>query len=335
MIRGESYSDWGMVSIFRAFFRNLASLGGLLFALGCLVWLVLLREDQPRMATGWEVSPGWHEEGGIDDGEEGEKLAVEEGKKASEEMVGEVKVEEEGGKVVKRERPLVVVDAGHGGGDGGAVWNGIVEKNLALTLALKLKAQLEKLGIDVQMTRSKDVFVSLENRAAMANRVKADAFVSVHLNSAGNESGVRGIETYYCLNKSLPAVRALQAAFQLKTTVGLRDRRGEKLASAVQRQVCQGTGSADRGTKERAYTVVHGTSCPAVLVECGFISNPKEAALLKTRAYQEKLAGGIARGVATFLHGQELDPARGLDLPKTEGSELHGPPVKPDLLSQK
>ena len=77
MIRGESYSDGGMVSIFRAFFRNLASLGGLLFALGCLVWLVLLREDQPRMATGWEVSPGWHEEGGIDDGEEGEKLAVE------------------------------------------------------------------------------------------------------------------------------------------------------------------------------------------------------------------------------------------------------------------
>jgi len=335
MIRAESYSDWGMVSIFRAFVRNLASFGGLLLALGCLVWLVLLREDQPENAVGWAVSSGWHEEGGVDEGEVGEKVAGGDEKKGVEEMVGDVKGEEEAGKVVKRERPLVVVDAGHGGGDGGAVWNGIVEKNLALTLALKLKAQLEKLGIDVQMTRSKDVFVSLENRAAMANRVKADAFVSVHLNSAGNESGVRGIETYYCLNKSLPAVRALQAAFQLKTTVGLRDRRGEKLAAAVQRQVCQGTGSGDRGTKERAYTVVHGTSCPAVLVECGFISNPKEATLLKTRAYQEKLAGGIARGVATFLHGQELDPARGLDLPKAEGLELHGPPVKPDLLSQK
>jgi N-acetylmuramoyl-L-alanine amidase len=189
------------------------------------------------MATGWEVSPGWHEEGGVDEGEVVEKVAAEDEKMGDEELVGDVKGEEEGGKVVKRERPLVVVDAGHGGGDGGAVWNGIVEKNLALTLALKLKAQLEKLGIDVQMTRSKDVFVSLENRAALANRVKADAFVSVHLNSAGNESGVRGIETYYCLNKSLPAVRALQAAFQLKTTVGLRDRRGEKLAAAVPRRV--------------------------------------------------------------------------------------------------
>jgi hypothetical protein len=78
MIRAESYSDWGMVSIFRAFVRNLASFGGLLLALGCLVCLVLLREDKPRMATGWEVSPGWHEEGGVDEGEAGEKVAVEE-----------------------------------------------------------------------------------------------------------------------------------------------------------------------------------------------------------------------------------------------------------------
>lgn len=334
MIRGFRYSYQGMVSIFRAFVRNLASFGGLLFALGCLIWLVTLREEQPQTTVGWAVSSGWHEEGGVE--EEGMPAVVAEEEKGDGDEKGvEVKAVDEGEKEVKRERPLVVVDAGHGGGDGGAVWNGIVEKNLALTLALKLKAQLEKLGIDVQMTRSKDVFVSLENRAAMANRTKADVFVSVHLNSAGNEAGVRGIETYYSTNKSLPAVRALQAAFQLKSTVGLRDRRGEKLAAAVQRQVCQGTGSGDRGTKERAYTVVHGASCPAVLVECGFISNPKEAALLKTRAYQEKLAGGIARGVATFLHGQELDPARGLELPKTEGPELHGPPVKPDLLSQK
>jgi hypothetical protein len=72
-----------------------------------------------------------------------------------------------------------------------------------------------------------------------------------------------------------------------------------------------------------------------VLVECGFISNAKEAALLKTRGYQEKLASGIARGISSYLHGQELDPARGLELPKTEEPALHGPPVKPELLSQK
>lgn len=324
-----------MVSVFRALIRNVASYGALLFALGCLTWLVLLREEQPNTTVGWEVSQEWHEEGsGVTD----EEVAVKgEAEKVAEANASEVEETGAAEKVpeVKRERPLVVVDAGHGGGDGGAVWNGIIEKNLALTLALKLKAHLEKLGVDVQMTRSKDVFLALESRAAMANRVKADVFVSVHLNSARNEPGVRGIETYYSTSKSLPAVRALQAAFQLKSTVGLRDRRGEKLASVVQRLVCQATGSGDRGTKERAYTVVHGASCPAVLVECGFISSPKEAALLKTRAYQEKLAGGIARGVTSFLHAQEMDPSRGLELPKTDEPDLQGPPIKPDLLSQK
>jgi N-acetylmuramoyl-L-alanine amidase len=127
----------------------------------------------------------------------------------------------------------------------------------------------------------------------------------------------------------------MQVAYGLNTTVGLRDRRGEKLAAVVQRLACQGTGAPDRGTKERSYTVVHGALCPAVLVECGFISNPKEAALLKTRSYQEKLAAGIARGISSFLHGQELDPKRGLELPKEAVPVLHGPPAKPELLSQK
>ena len=319
-----------MASVFQAFLRNLVSFGGLLFALGCLVWLVSLREEQPDAAVGWGLTTAWHEEG------LSEEPAVEiaEVLPGAEEEVVPPEVEKEVKPEVKRERPLVVVDAGHGGGDGGAVWNGIIEKNLALTLALKLKAQLEKLGMEVLMTRSKDVFVSLENRAAVANRVKADVFVSVHLNSIGNDVGVRGLETYYCTNKSLGAVRALQAAFNLKTTVGLRDRRGEKLAAVVQRLACQETGASNRGIKERSYTVVHGAICPAVLVECGFISNAKEAALLKTRAYQEKMALGIARGISSYLHGQELDPSRGLELPKTEEPALHGPPVKPDLVSQ-
>jgi N-acetylmuramoyl-L-alanine amidase len=157
----------------------------------------------------------------------------------------------------------------------------------------------------------------------------------VHLNSIGNEVGVRGIETYFSTKKSLSALRGMQVAYGLNTTVGLRDRRGEKLAAVVQRLACQGTGAPDRGAKERSYTVVHGALCPAVLVECGFISNPKEAALLKTRSYQEKLAAGIARGISSFLHGQELDPKRGLELPKEAVPVLHGPPAKPELLSQK
>lgn len=329
-----------MVSFIQALLRHIASLGGLIFALGCLAWLVVLRDEQPEAPVGWGLTTSWHEEGVEDEnsstelspGTEGIDVGADDGAGADE-AAGDAVVKEANGGAKKRERPLVVVDAGHGGGDGGAVWNGIIEKNLALTLALKLKAQLEKLGVDVQMTRSKDVFVSLEGRAAIANRAQADVFVSVHLNSVGNEVGVRGIETYFCTNKSLSALRGMQVAYGLKTTVGLRDRRGEKLAAVVQRLACQSTGAPNRGTKERSYTVVHGALCPAVLVECGFISNPKEAALLKTRSYQEKLTAGIARGISSYLHGQELDPQRGLELPKDEAPALHGPPFKPGLLS--
>jgi N-acetylmuramoyl-L-alanine amidase len=322
-----------MVSFFQAMLRHIASLGGLIFALGCLAWLVVLRDEQPEVPVGWGLTAAWHDEGAEEDGPSTEQSPSDAQAEAT--TAGGEAVKEVAGPEKKRERPLVVVDAGHGGGDGGAVWNGIIEKNLALTLALKLKTQLEQLGIDVQLTRSKDVFVSLEGRAAIANQAKADVFVSVHLNSIGNEVGVRGIETYFSTKKSLSALRGMQVAYGLNTTVGLRDRRGEKLAAVVQRLACQGTGAPDRGAKERSYTVVHGALCPAVLVECGFISNPKEAALLKTRSYQEKLAAGIARGISSYLHGQELDPKRGLELPKEAVPVLHGPPAKPELLSQK
>jgi N-acetylmuramoyl-L-alanine amidase len=326
-----------MVSFFQAMLRQIASLGGLFFALGCLAWLVVLRDEQPEVPVGWGLTAAWHEEGAEEEGPSTEQSPSDAKAEAEATTAEGEAVKAVAGAEKKRERPLVVVDAGHGGGDGGAVWNGIIEKNLALTLALKLKTQLEKLGIDVQLTRSKDVFVSLEGRAAIANQAKADVFVSVHLNSVGNEVGVRGIETYFSTKKSLSALRGMQVAYGLNTTVGLRDRRGEKLAAVVQRLACQGTGAPDRGTKERSYTVVHGALCPAVLVECGFISNPKEAALLKTRSYQEKLAAGIARGISSFLHGQELDPKRGLELPKeaVPVPVLHGPPSKPELLSQK
>jgi N-acetylmuramoyl-L-alanine amidase len=331
-----------MLFAFKALARSLVSFAGLVFGLACLVWLSVMREAEPQARGEWSGAAihreASHEMG--DESEPGDGLEVMPGLVQAEAGAGEslatLRMEDEA-LPLKRERPLVVVDAGHGGGDGGAVWNGIIEKNLALTLAQKLKAQLEDLGVDVVLTRSKDQFVSLERRAAHANRVRADVFVSLHLNSAGDESGVRGIETYFSTNKSLSAVRALQTSFQLPTTVGLRDRRGEKLATVVQRLVCQGTGASDRGTKERAYTVVHGASCPAILVECGFISNPKEAALLKTKAYQEKLAKGVARGISSFLQGQGIDPKRGIELPLPVEAKppLKSALVKGELLSLK
>jgi N-acetylmuramoyl-L-alanine amidase len=306
-----------MPSSLRALALGVLSYAGLSVAVISVAWLLRVRDGPvaPEVETG--VVP-IHEEavvGLADEAEpeaelhkpiEGSGTAAAPGK----EQPGPRALET----VKRRERPLILVDAGHGGGDGGAVWNGIIEKHLALTLALKLKAHLEKQGMEVRLMRSKDVFVSLERRAAEANRLQPDAFVSLHLNSAGNESGVRGIETYYSISKSLSAARALQATFSLTSLTGLRDRRGQRLAELVQRQVCLTTGASNRGIKERSYTVVHGATCPAVLVECGFISNPKEAALLRTSAYQEKLARGVANGVAAFLVARHLELTPGIEV---------------------
>ncbi len=320
-----------MLSALKALARSFASYAALLFALACLVGLALLPDSQPDARLAWapvvvstppEEDLSGEEEPPQDPAASPPAVAI-----PPDPAPGPP----------KRERPLVMVDAGHGGGDGGAVYHGIIEKNLALVLAQKLRTELQNQGIDVRMTRSKDEFISLEGRAAMAEKARADAFVSLHLNSAGDEAGVHGLETFYSSSKSLSAARLLQAAFKLPTITGLRDRRGERLASLVQRHACQASGAASRGIKERAYTVVHGASCPSVLVECGFISNPKEAARLKTADYQNKLAAGIARAIVTFLQAQELDPARGIELPKPAPTEpvLIGPPHKGDLVSQR
>ena len=318
----------------RAWAIGVISYAGLTLAVVSVVWLFQVR-DGPGTEDEEAVVVPIHEEAvvGLADEEEMEEALtkpMDTGKAAVAEPVERWESARQPSPPV-RERPLILVDAGHGGGDGGAVWNGIIEKNLSLTLALKLKAQLEKQGMEVRLMRSKDVFVSLERRAAEANRLQPDAFVSLHLNSAGNESGVRGIETYYSVSKSLSAARALQTSYSLASMTGLRDRRGERLAALVQRHVCLATGAPNRGTKERSYIVVHGATCPAVLVECGFISNPKEAALLRTSAYQEKLARGIANGVAGFLVARHLDPLPGIEVrsspPEADGKLELKPPA--------
>lgn len=193
--------------------------------------------------------------------------------------------------------PLVIVDAGHGGHDGGAVANDVVEKNLALELARRLRRELEAAGLRVRMTRDSDVFLSLEERAALTARLKASAFVSVHLNTDGEGSAAEGIETYFADTKPLSARQASASPSS-----------GD-LADKVQRMVCASTKAQDRGTKARGYVVISQAACPAVLVECGFITNAGEAARLKQADYGDKVASGIAQGVAVFLQARQ---------PKTE-----------------
>ncbi len=193
--------------------------------------------------------------------------------------------------------PLIIVDAGHGGHDGGAVANGVIEKNLSLDIARRLQRELEARGLRVRMTRDADVFLPLEERAAFAAKHGAAAFVSVHLNTDGEGSDAEGIETYFAEARPL-------SSRQLISTGSAPASGSADFAAAVQRSVCAGTKAQNRGTKARSYAVVAQAACPAVLVECGFITSDLESVRLKRESYRDQVAAGISRGVALFLQTQ-------------------------------
>jgi N-acetylmuramoyl-L-alanine amidase len=170
-------------------------------------------------------------------------------------------------------RPLVVLDAGHGGFDrGGIPRQRVPEKVVALDVAQRLRKKLQAEGYRVVMTRDSDVFIPLSRRVAIANSYRNAIFVSVHFNSA-RRLGANGIETYYYRRDAMP------------------------LAANIHRNVIAGAPTENRGIRRRGYYVLRKTAIPAVLVECGFLTNPTEARLASTSAYREKLADEIARGV--------------------------------------
>jgi N-acetylmuramoyl-L-alanine amidase len=169
---------------------------------------------------------------------------------------------------------IVVIDAGHGGHDrGGIPGQRIAEKVMTLDVAQRLRNVLSDSGYRVVMTRDSDVFVPLPTRVAIANSYRNAIFVCIHFN-ATNRMGASGIETYFYSRDSLP------------------------LASAIHRFVVGGAPSSNRGVRRRGYYVLRKTTIPAVLVECGFLTNPTEAAYAQTASYRQKLAEEIAAGVS-------------------------------------
>lgn len=174
---------------------------------------------------------------------------------------------------------VAYVDAGHGGYDPGAVANGLKEKDLTLSIALKVKAKLEAKGIKVVMSRDTDKFLSLQDIANKANTSNPDIFISIHINSAGATSA-SGIETYYYKGVDKP------------------------LASNIQDKLIEYTGANNRGVKWEEFYVVKNTKMPASLVESGFITNVNEANKMKTASYQDTLARAIADGATSYLFDQ-------------------------------
>ena len=172
----------------------------------------------------------------------------------------------------------VFIDAGHGGTDHGALGYGYRESDLNLQVAKKVESKLKSKGIDVKMSRSSDIFYSLSERAEMANDYGADAFVSIHQNSAEAKSA-NGIETYYNRNKE----------------------EDKPLSNDIQTQVISQTGANNRGVKNAEFTVLVKSKMISALVECGFITNELEVKKLSDSSYQDKLATGIANGIEEYL----------------------------------
>src|SRR5215468_1144574 len=167
----------------------------------------------------------------------------------------------------------VVIDAGHGGYDrGGNPGQRVSEKDMTLDVAQRLRSVLAASGYRVVMTRDSDVFVPLGTRTAIANQYRNAIFVSIHFNSA-TRRGADGIETYFYSRDSLA------------------------LASAIHHYVAGGAPSPNRGVRRRGYFVLRRTNIPAVLVECGFLTNPTEASYAQNTSYRQKLAEEIAAGV--------------------------------------
>ena len=188
---------------------------------------------------------------------------------------------------VKPEDRIIVLDAGHGGKDPGTSSpNGTREKDIALSVTLKLEDKLKGLGYSVITTRDTDEYIGLYDRANVANDNSADVFVSIHANSVAGNQKVSGIETLYC-----PKGRG-------------KNKKEDQypLAKLIQDNLIKQTGAVNRGVKPRPdLAVLNSTHMPAVLVETGFLTNSAEEAKLKDNSYQNSLAQAIADGIKEYL----------------------------------
>ncbi len=222
----------------------------------------------------------------------------------------------------------IVIDPGHGGHDPGAVGpRGVFEKDIVLDIALKVKKILMEDPLnEVFLTREKDVFLSLEERTAFANRKNADLFVSIHANASPRREA-RGIETYllnWTDDEEAMKVAARENAISLKKMRAMHremdivdvikgdlireNKRDEsiKLANYIQRalvgHLCDNRRTVtDLGVKQALFYVLFGAKMPSVLVEVSFISNSEEERLLSDEGYRKEIAHGIARGMMTYL----------------------------------
>ena len=215
----------------------------------------------------------------------------------------------------------IVVDAGHGGRDRGTVGrDGLLEKDLVLEIGQRLGKLLEgRLGMDVIYTRHDDSYISLDERASIANQAQADLFVSVHANYSDLPSA-RGVETYYTNFFITPASKdvdmrpgaggARNAVTTPLSPADLQERveQSRRLAESVQRSLygtlsAQNPGLRDRGIREASFVVLTESAMPGILAEVSFVSSPTDEQKLRSDGYREQVAEALYQGIARYAAG--------------------------------
>jgi len=230
-----------------------------------------------------------------------------------------------------RSESLIVIDAGHGGHDSGALCAGKKEKDLVLQITKKLKNELRSEGYRVYLTRESDRFLKLSDRTRIADRKDAKVFISIHANAIANRSRfeiVEGIETYF-LQKTRDAksqriaarenASVLQGTDMLSRNViidsvlnGPKIVESNKLALDVQRNIMKRvkrrySDAKDGAVRPAPFYVLVGASRPSILVEVGYLTNSKERARLFKSDYQERIVEGIVEGINQYLDNRKRD----------------------------
>ena len=196
----------------------------------------------------------------------------------------------------------IVIDPGHGGKDPGNQYNGNSEKTYTLLLAIDLSRALQAAGFKTLLTRTKDAYVGLDQRPALANQRNADLFISLHFNATqSNRNTVHGTETY-CITPvgaSSSNARGRGAGYG-RTPGNQAETESLLLAYEVQKAMTKNLGSTDRGVRRARFAVLRDARMPAILVESGYMTNPVEGKQILTVAYRKQIAAAITKGVLDF-----------------------------------
>jgi N-acetylmuramoyl-L-alanine amidase len=206
----------------------------------------------------------------------------------------------------------VVIDAGHGGRDKGAVGPYECEKNFALDVARRVRDKLKKAGIPVVLTRNSDVFVELQDRAAVAKRLPDSIFVSLHFNAANWNRDANGFEIFCVTPRGAPSTEydELHERDMVAENGNEHDLHSFALANTIYHSMQGGMEMFDRGVKRARFAVLRLSTVPAVLIEGGFLTSPSDARKIASKGWRENYASAIARGILEYsrLAGKGIPP---------------------------